>query len=266
MPDPAGAVAGPRNVSTLVITNRKGGTGKTTTAVNLAAEFAAGGRRVLLIDLDTQGHCAVGLGIQVGRGEPTLHDLLRDPAQRLRPRIRPTRWPGLDLVPADALFDHGAGPGDPARLAQALRDEGLLADYDLVLLDTPPSLDVLLMNALVAAQHVLVPFVPHALSAEGIRSLIRVLFQVSTRYNPGLRLLGLLPLMQDRRISHHRDVAEGVAHQFGAQRLLSGVRGDIKLVEAFAHHLPVRYHAPKSRGAEDYAQVAREVTTLLLAS
>jgi len=260
------AVAGERrSATTLVITNRKGGTGKTTTSVNLAAEFAASGQRVLLIDLDTQSHCAVGLGIQVARGEATVHNLLLDPALRLRPLIRQTQWPGLDLVPADPLFDHGAGQADQTRLAHALQEEGLLADYDLILLDTPPSLDVLLMNALVAAQRVLVPFVPHALSGEGIKSLARVLFKVSAGANPELRLLGFLPLMLDRRIGHHRGVTEGVAHQFGAQRMLSGVRCDIKLVEAFAHRMPVRYHAPKSRGAEDYANVARKVMTMLAA-
>ncbi len=258
-------VGGGRRATTLVITNRKGGTGKTTTSVNLAAEFAARGQRVLLIDLDTQSHCAVGLGIAVGRGEATVHDLLLDPALRLRSLIRSTQWPGLDLVPADPLFDHGAGQGDQARLANALKDEGLLADYDLILLDTPPSLDMLLMNALLAAQRVLVPFVPHVLSGEGIKSLARVLFKVSAGANPELRLLGFLPLMLDRRIGHQRSMTDGVAHQFGARRMLSGVRGDIKLVEAFAHHMPVRYHAPKSRGAEDYARVAHEVATILAA-
>lgn len=263
MPDASSVTGVVRKAEILVITNRKGGTGKTTTSVNLAAEFAATGQRVLLIDLDTQSHCAVGLDVSVRRGEATVHDLLLDDTLRLRPVIRQTQWPGLDLVPADPLFDHGTGHADQTRLARALREEGLLQAYDLILIDTPPSLDMLLMNALVAAHRVLVPFVPHALSNEGIKSLARVLFKVSAGANPDLRLLGFLPLMVDRRIGHHRGVTEGVSHQFGARRMLSGVRGDIKLVDAFAHRMPVRYHAPRSRGAEDYAQAAREVAALL---
>lgn len=248
---------------TLVITNRKGGTGKTTTSVNLAAEFAAAGRRVLLIDLDTQSHCAVGLGVMVKRGELTVHDWLQSETLLLRSAIRSTAWTGLDLVAADPLFEHGSGLSDQTRLARALADEGLLQDYDLIVIDTPPSLDTLLLNALVAAQRVLVPFVPHALSSEGIKSLARVLFKVSSGANPDLRLLGFLPLMLDRRVGHHRGVVDGVSHQFGSNRMLSGIRSDIKLVEAFAKRMPVREFAPKSRGAEDYAQAAQEVLKLL---
>ena len=263
MPDTQQAALPDRLADVLVVTNRKGGTGKTTTSVNLAAELAASGRRVLLIDLDTQGHCAVGLNVNVKRGERTVHDLLLDDGLSLREIIRPTAWPGLELVPADPLFEHGAGQPDNTRLARALADEGLLRDHDLILIDTPPSLDTLLMNALVAARRVLVPFVPHALSSEGIRSLARVLFKVSSNLNPELRLLGLLPLMEDKRISQHRLVIEAVAHQFGHQRMLSGIRSDIKLAEAFAQRSPVRHYAPKSRGAQDYALLAREVATLL---
>ena len=254
-----------RLADVLVVTNRKGGTGKTTTSVNLAAEFAASGRRVLLIDLDTQGHCAVGLNVSVKRGERTVHDLLLDDGLPLRALIRPTDWPGLALIPADPLFEHGRFPPDHTRLARALADEGLLRDHDLILIDTPPSLDTLLMNALVAARRVLVPFVPHALSSEGIRSLARVLFKVSSSLNPELRLLGLLPVMEDPRIGQHRLVTEGVAHQFGHQRLLPGIRGDIKLAEAFAQRSPVRHHAPNSRGAQDYALLARELARRLAA-
>lgn len=247
----------------LVVTNRKGGTGKTTTAVNLAAEWAAQGRRVLLIDLDTQGHCGVGLGVVVKRGEATIHDWLQHDTLPLRSVIRSTPCAHLDLAPADPLFEHGSGLNDTQRLAQALRSEGLLESYDLIVIDTPPSLDTLLLTALVAAQWVLVPFLPHALSNEGIKSLARVLFKVSSGPNPDLRLLGFLPLMIDKRICHHREMSQGVAHQFGAKRLLSGIRTDIKLAEAFAHRIPIRDYAPKSRGAEDYAHAAQEVLALL---
>lgn len=249
----------------LVVTNRKGGTGKSTSSVNLAAEFAAQGRRVLLIDLDTQGHCAVGLDVAAAKHAPTVHTLFLSADSRLADAIYPTAWPNLDLAPANQLFEHGSGAGDPLRLARALHDEGITQRYDLILIDSPPSLDDLLMNALCAARRVLVPFIPHHLSAEGMRNLARVLFKVASGPNPDLKLLAFLPVMLDRRIGQHRSVADGVARQFGQTRLLSGIRNDIKLAESFAHRRPVRAYIPSCRGAQDYALAAREISERLAA-
>jgi chromosome partitioning protein len=247
---------------TLVISNRKGGSGKTSTSVNLAAEMAGSGQRVLLIDLDTQGHCAVGLGVKVGRDAPTVHSFLAG-RNRLRDALVPRVWPNLHLVPADCLADHGLGADKELLLREALASEQLNDDYDTIILDTPPSLDSLLFNALCAADRVLVPFVPHFLSGEGVRQLARVLFRVSSRgLNEGLRILGFLPVMVDLRIGLHRDIKSGLAQQFGAARLLPGIRTDIRVAEAFAAGCPVRIHAPNSRAAADFSQVAQEIDRL----
>ena len=243
----------------IVVTNRKGGTGKTTTSVNLAAEFAAQGRRVLLIDMDTQGHCAVGVDVVTTKDSPTVHTLFLSDDCLLAEAVYPTAWANLHLIPANPLFEHGSGDGDPTRLARALQDEGLTEKYDFIIIDTPPSFDSLLMNALCAARRVLIPFVPHHLSGEGIRNLARILFRVASGPNPDLKLLGLLPIMLDRRIGQHRNVSDGVALQFGQGRVLSGIRTDIKLAESFAHRQPVRSYMPGCRGSEDYALVAREI-------
>ncbi len=244
----------------LVVTNRKGGTGKTATAVNLSAELAARGQRILLVDLDTQGHCAVGVGVRVQKGEPTVHDLFARGAP-LAPALRTTKWENLHLLPADPLFEHGSGSRDETLLRHALGAEGLHERYDTIVLDTPPSLDILLLNSLHAADRVLVPFLPHFLAGEGVRQLARVLFQVArTREDQGLRLLGFLPIMCDTRIGQHKQVLGGVAHQFGASRMLPGIRNDIRVAESFAAGKPVRYYAPKSRAAEDY----QAVTEILL--
>jgi len=243
----------------LVVTNRKGGIGKTSSAVNIAAELAKQGQRVLLIDLDTQSHCALGLGVKIEHGSPSVHSFFLG-KNTLRTALQNTCWPGLSLITADPLFDHGSGmPGDDL-LCNALRSEGLHNDHDVIVLDTPPSLDALLINALCAADRVLVPFVPHFLAGEGVRQLARVLFRVVSRgMNEELKLLGFLPVMMDMRIGQHREVIERIANQFGPERLLPGIRNDIRVVEAFAMGKPVHAHAAKSRAAQDYADTALKI-------
>ncbi len=243
----------------IAISNRKGGTGKTTVAVNLAAELAARGFRVLLIDLDSQGHCAVGLGIQVDATTPAVHHLFVDPLLKLREIIRKTSIDNLDLAPADLKFDHGQGQRNDQRLKDALEREELHAHYDMVVIDTPPSLDALLMNALMAADRVLVPYVPHHLSFEGVRQLVRALFPVMTRHNRRLKILGFLPTMAAEYVRQHRAVTGEVSKEFGARRVLPPIRSDIRLAEAMAAGQPLRYYAPKSRAAEDFQRLTVEV-------
>lgn len=247
----------------IAISNRKGGTGKTTVSVNLAAELASLGRRVLLVDLDSQGHCAVGLGIKAVKGDAAAHRIFADPDALLAPVIQPTAFANLSLAPADQLFEHGGGLRDPLRLARALAEEEIIQNFDVVVVDTPPSLDHLLLNALTAANWVLVPYVPHHLSFEGVRQLMRVLFKVMTRDNPGLKILGFLPTTANEHIRQHRAVTGEVSRQFGADRVLSGIRNDIRLAEAFAAGKPVRYFAPKCRGAQDFAELAARLAPVL---
>jgi chromosome partitioning protein len=239
----------------IAVSNRKGGAGKTTVSVNLAAELAALGQRVLLVDLDSQGHCAVGLGEKVRHGEATVHGLFTDPSARLNDAVRQTAFANLALAPGDQLFEHGSGVRDERRLARALADEEIAERFDVIIVDTPPSLDNLLLNALCAANRVLVPYVPHPLSFEGVRQLMRVLFKVMSGANPNLKILGFLPTMTSAHIRQHRAVSGEVSQQFGAHRVLAGIRNDIRLAEAFAAGQPVRHYAPQSRGAEDFAQL-----------
>jgi chromosome partitioning protein len=247
----------------IAVSNRKGGTGKTTVSVNLAAELAAQGRRVLLVDLDSQGHCAVGLGIKVKSGERTAHDIFSDARAKLSDAVRTTAFANLSLAPGDQLFEHGSGLRNERRLAAALGEPEIAAGFDVVIVDTPPSLDNLLLNALTAAHWVLVPYVPHHLSFEGVRQLMRVLFKVMSGGNPRLKILGFLPTMLAEHIRQHRSINGEVAQQFGAHRVLAGIRNDIRLVEAFAAGKPVRYHAPNSRGAQDFVRLAAGLPPLL---
>jgi len=247
---------------TIVVSNRKGGAGKTTVSVNVAAELAAQGLRVLLIDLDSQGHCAVGVGIKVGKGMPTVHDIFRSSDARLAAAVQPTAFDNLALVPADPLFEHGEGLRDEGLLKRALAEAEIVANFDVVILDTPPSLDILLLNALTAANWVVVPFVPHPLSSEGVKQLMRILFKIISGSNQQLKLAGFLPMMGNDHIRIHRSVTGDVSHQFGASRLLPAIRSDIRAAEAFAAGKPIRYYAPKSRAAEDFAQLGKILAQL----
>lgn len=248
----------------LAITNRKGGTGKTSTAVNLAAEFAARGKKVLLIDLDTQSHCALGVGLKLTKDTATVHGFFAG-SHELTPAIQETQWQNLHLIPADPLFEHGSGRNNEFLLREAIKSEGLKQRYDILIFDTPPSLDTLLLNALYSADRVLVPFLPHFLAGEGVRQLARVLFKVgSSRENDEEPMLvGFVPIMIDQRIGQHKKVASGISSQFGALRMLPGVRNDIRVAESFAAGQPVRYYAPKSRAAHDYQQLADAATVLM---
>ncbi|MGZ4969148.1 MAG: ParA family protein [Methylobacter sp.] len=246
----------------IAISNRKGGTGKSTVSVNIAAELAALGRRVLLVDLDTQGHCAVGLGVKVTPGEYTAHSLFIDPKARLARAVKETAFANLALAPADQLFEHGSGNRDARCLARAFAEVEITERFDVIIVDTPPSLDVLLLNALSAANGVLVPYIPHHLSYEGVRQLMRVMFKVMSGDNPNLKILGFLPMMATQHIRQHRLVTGEVSRQFGAHRVMPGIRNDIRLAESFAVGKPIRYYAPKSRGAKDFAQLGTVLAQL----
>lgn len=244
------------NVPVLVVTNRKGGAGKTTVSVNVSAEFAAKGKRILLVDLDSQGHCAVGLGMKIKTTQPFVHDIFTSPDFSIVDAVCETGIKNLFLLPANPTFQHHNSGNDEQVLARALAHEALAAQFDLVIIDTPPSLDNLLLNALSAATWVLVPYIPHPLSFEGVRQLVRVLFKVISEKNAKLKILGFLPIMTAANVRQHKQVNEQVTKQFGALRVLNGIRTDIKVAEAFGAGKPIRFYAPKSRGAEDFAELS----------
>ena len=241
----------------LAICNRKGGTGKTTVSVNIAAEMASRGLRVLLIDLDPQCHCAAGVGMN--QSGPTVHDVFHRADVSLNQAIQRTGISGLWLATADPCFDHSLARTGHLPLPEALTKSGADDCFDLIVLDTPPSLDPLLINALASADSVVVPFIPHQLSMLGVRQLVQQMYTIKSSHNPSLTLAGFLPNLASQTMRHHKRVMQDIEIQFGAGRLLPSIRSDIRLAEAFASGQPVRLFSPGSGGAHDFVRLAAKL-------
>lgn len=243
----------------ITVANRKGGTGKSTVSVNIAAELASMGKSVLLIDLDTQGHATLGFGFECKKGLHTIHSLFSGDITEIDQAIYPTKWVNLYISPANPMFEHGRAGEKRDLLKEQLNKATLKTSFDFVIFDTAPSFDNLLMNALLAANYVLVPFQPHHLSIDGIKNLARLFFKVASTENTSLRLLGFVPVMYNLKVNHHVHVINTLSSNFVKEKILPGIRSDIKLVEAFEQGMPVRYYAPNSRASQDFKTLAEEI-------
>jgi len=246
----------PGRVSALA--NQKGGVGKTTTAINLAACLAEAGERTLVVDLDPQANATSGLG-ERANGSSSL-DLLDGIA--LERLAKPTRFPQLDLVPskpelAGAVVELSRRPDGERYLAQSLAEAS--SAYSFVFVDCPPSLGPLTVNALAAADRVLVPVQAEYYALEGLAQLVRSVELVRSRLNPKLAVSGVLLTMVDRRTRLAADVAEEVRRHFGALVFRTSVPRSVRVAEAPSHGLPVTSYDRRSPGAEAYWKVAMEL-------
>jgi chromosome partitioning protein len=248
-------------ITTLPILNNKGGIGKTTTAINLAAGLARAGQRVLLVDLDSQASASVGLGLERSALSPSSADALFGEAS-LETAIRPLQTEGFDLLPgsldlADAdvrLFEMDARQD---RLAHLLADVKPL--YDFILLDCPPSTSLLTINAMMAADSFIVPVSPAYLALEGIVSLGNVIEQVRDRLDRSASVLGLLLTMVDRDAPNTDAVIDKIRTHYGETVFSTEIREDTALSEASGVGTSIFEHAPSSPGAQDYAAFTEEV-------
>jgi chromosome partitioning protein len=241
------------------VVNQKGGVGKTTTSVNLAACLADQGHRTLLVDIDPQANATSGLGVV--RPEPTMAEILLD-GRDLAEAIIPTRVDGLDIAPC-APDLAGAAVELPARadrerlLARALAP--VAGRYRFVFLDCPPSLDLLTVNALVAAHRLIVPVQCEFYALEGLTRLLETVTAVQAGLNPDLRVAGMLMTMHDPRTRVSGEVIAEVRRHFGHLAFATVIPRNVRLAEAPSHGEPVIRYDPSSTGAAAYAAAAKEV-------
>lgn len=246
---------------TIAIANQKGGVGKTTTAINLAASLAAAEMKTLLIDCDPQANATSGLGFRKDPRRRSLYHLFaeHEPVEKL---IQKTELEGLDVIPADknmvgAAMEIVNEERREYRLKEAL--EQLPQVYSFILLDCPPSLDLLTVNALVAAQSILIPIQCEYFALEGVSELLDTLIRIRRNLNPHLAVEGILLTMYDERTNLSNQVAQDLRDFFGAQVFQTIVPRNIRLAEAPSHGKPIILYDIKSRGAESYLQLAKEV-------
>lgn len=253
MADPAARV--------IAIANQKGGVGKTTTAINLGASLAASEKRTLLIDCDSQANSTGGLGFAKDPARRSLYHalILNEPLTRI---IQKTDVEGMDIIPSDknlvgAAVELVGVEQREYRLKQVV--DGLRGNYSYILIDCPPALDLLTLNALCASDSVLVPIQCEYLALEGVSELLDTLMRIRRTLNPNLSIEGILLTMYDERTNLSRQVAADLHSFFGAQVFKTIVPRSVRLAEAPSYGKPILFYDIHSKGAEAYMQLAKEV-------
>lgn len=244
----------------VAVANQKGGVGKTTTVINLGASLAAAEKRVLLVDFDPQANCTSGMGLSRQDPGPTTYTVITGGAQP-REAVRATELPFLSLLPASiALAGAEVELVNLSHREFALRQalEPLKGDFDYLLVDCPPSLGLLTLNALVAADEVLVPMQAEYFALEGLSELVRTIDRVREELNPGLRIRGILMTMLDERTNLAKQVSGEVRKFFGERLYRTAVPRNIRLAEAPSFGKPALLYDIASRGAQSYLSVATE--------
>ena len=257
---PAARVGGPGRATVIAFANQKGGVGKTTTTVSLGAALAQGGARVLLIDLDPQGNASTGLDVRISGDEPSTYDVIVEglPIERA---VRSTAIDGLSVLPSSLEL-----AGAEVELVQAMARERALARaidaargaYDLILIDCPPSLGLLTINAFVAADQLLVPIQCEYYALEGLSQLLRTVGLVEQNLNTGLAIGNVVLTMFDARTRLAQQVVDEVRTFFGPRAFDTVIPRTVRLSEAPSYAQPITVFDPDSKGAQAYQQLAAE--------
>lgn len=246
----------------IAIANQKGGVGKTTTAINLGASLAAAEQRTLIVDIDPQGNASSGLGIQEREGQRTIYDILADREHAQEAIVRSVHLPYLDVIPStrDLVGAEVELVGQGSRetvLREALRD--VRQEYAFVLVDCPPSLGLLTLNTLTAADSVLIPIQCEFYALEGLSQLLNTIRLVQRSLNPRLEVEGVLLTMHDRRLNLSKQVADEAREYFGGKVFETSVPRNVRLAEAPSFGQPIVQYDALSQGARSYLELAREL-------
>ena len=255
MPFPSPTPSGRARVVTVI--NQKGGVGKTTTVINIASQIALRGHRVLVVDADSQGNCATGLGVDKSKVKHTTRDLILSPETAVTAR-HATAVEGLHMIVGDRSLvgleqEMLRQLGRERRLAEALQP--LLPHYDIVIIDTPPSLGLVTINALVASDGVLIPVQTEYFALEGLAMLAGTLREVRNLLNPQLGVDGVLLTMHASTLLNQQ-VASEILEHLPEFIIHPAIRRNIKLAEAPSHGVPIHLHDPNSNGGQDYQGVS----------
>ncbi|MEG0805975.1 MAG: AAA family ATPase [Lachnospiraceae bacterium] len=245
----------------IAIANQKGGVGKTTTAINLSSCLAEAGKKVLVIDLDPQGNTTSGLGMNKNEIEKTIYELILGEST-VKESMHDTCIPNLFILPSNVNL-----AGAEIELLEIAEKEYLLKaeidyvqdDFDYVIIDCPPSLNMLTINAMTTANTVLVPIQCEYYALEGLSQLMHTIQLVQTRLNPKLEMEGVVFTMYDSRTNLSGEVVENVRNNYDAKIYNTIIPRNIRLAEAPSHGLPINVYDPKSTGAESYRKLAKEV-------
>jgi chromosome partitioning protein len=252
-------------VITLAVSNQKGGVGKTTTCINLAAELGRKGYSVLSVDIDPQANCTSGLGVALPPKAPSLYNVLLGDVPP-KEAILQTKWKGVSMLPATldlagAEIELASSISRETKMRRVLsRIEG----FDIAILDCPPSLGMLTVNALVAADKLVIPIQCEYFALEGLGQLSRTISLVKDGLNQNLGIDGILLTMHDSRTRLSIDVADEVRRQFGDVVFKTFIPRNVKLAEAPSYAEPICYYDPSCSGAKAYEEFAEEVSTLWL--
>jgi chromosome partitioning protein len=246
----------------LAIANQKGGVGKTTTAFNLSSALALIGKNTLLVDIDPQAHSTVSVVNNSSQYDKSIYDVLVDSGVNIREVIVKTSVPGLEI----AISKIAMAKLEPILLGEIdghfrLRDviEPIIKRYEFIIIDTPPTLGLITLNALVAATHILIPIQSSYLSLEGTDDLLETVIKIRKNVNPNLQVLGVLITLHDRRTNISRDAVERIKRVFGKKVFRTMISKSVKLEESPAYRESIFTYAPDSVGAMQYKKLAQEV-------